>query len=99
MYSNHYVRDRVAREQLIRQIGIGKAVATVRIDRGHPNGPELHTLTTTGIIVIHNEATGKLITKLIARPNQIRKRFKSTPEIEKIIQLAIVHQQLQYNRI
>ena len=61
MYSNHYVKDRIAREQLIRQIGIGKAVATVRIDRGHPNGPELHTLTTTGIIVIHNEATGKLI--------------------------------------
>lgn len=99
MYSKHYVKDRVAREQLIRQIGIGKSVATVRIDRGHPAGAELHTLTTTGIIIIHNELTGKLVTKLIARPNQIRKRFKVTPEIERIIQLAVIHQKLQYNRI
>ena len=99
MYSSHYITDRVARENLIKQIGIGTAVATVRIDRGHPAGPELHTLTTTGIIVIHNEATGKLVTKLIARPNQIRKRFKVTPEIERIIQIAALHQSLNYNHV
>ena len=99
MYSSHYVKDRIARENLIKQIGIGRAVATVRIDRGHPAGPELHTLTTTGIIIIHNEATGKLVTKLIARPGQIRKRFKVTPEIERIIQIAALHQSLNYNHV
>ena len=98
MYSSHYVKDRIARENLIKQIGIGTAVATVRIDRGHPAGPELHTLTTTGIIVIHNEATGKLVTKLIARPGQIRRYYTNGSQPpQKVIDLARDHQRLFYN--
>ena len=37
MTSKHYNRDRVAREKLIREIGIGKEIKTVRVDKGHPN--------------------------------------------------------------
>ena len=47
---------------------MGNPVRTFKWDKGHPNGPELHTITDTGIIVIRNERTGKLITTLIARP-------------------------------
>ena len=43
------------------------------VDRGHPNGPEIHSVTDTGIIVVHNQRTGKMVTKLIARPGQVKR--------------------------
>ena len=100
MVSKHYVKDRVARERLINQIGIGKEVATFRVDKGHPNGAELHTITTTGIIIIRNERTHKLVTKLIARPGQIRRYFnKETEIVKKLILIAEIHQKKGYNQI
>ena len=96
MTSRHYNKDRVAREKIIRKIGLGKEVKTVRIDKGHPNGPELHTITSNGIVIIRNERTKKLITKLIARPNQIR---NYGIEDVKIIEIARKHQTLGYNMI
>lgn len=100
MVSKHYNKDRIRREQLIKEIGIGKEVATFRIDRNHPMGAELHTITTTGIIIIRNERTHKLVTKLIARPNQIRRYFpKETEIVKSIIKIAIVHQQMGYNEV
>lgn len=100
MTSKHYNMDRIERERIIQKIGVGKAIATVEIDRGHPNGTELHTITTTGIIIIRNKRTNKIVTKLIARPNQIRRYFpKETELIKKVIQVAIIHQRLGYNKI
>ena len=96
MTSRHYNRDRVIREKLIKEIGVGKEVKTVRVDKGHPNGPELHTITSNGIIIIRNERTHKMITKLIARPNQIR---RYGIEDEKIIEIARKHQTLGYNMV
>ena len=96
MTSRHYNRERVMRERLIKEIGIGKEIATFRGDRGHVNGAELHTITTNGIIVIRNERTNKMITKLIARPNQI-KRYGITDK--KIIEIARKHQTLGYNMV
>ena len=94
MTSRHYNRDRVAREKLIKEIGIGKEIKTVRVDRGHKDGAELHTITTNGIIIIRNERTNKMITKLIARPNQIR---RYGIEDKKVIEIARKHQTLGYN--
>ena len=54
MYSKHYVMDRIEREKLIQKIGIGVALDTIRVDRNHKNGAELHTITSTGIIIIRN---------------------------------------------
>lgn len=100
MKSKHYIKDRVAREKLIREIGIGKEIATFRVDRNHRDGAELHTITSNGIIIIRNENTHKMVTKLIARPNQIRRYFpKETKEIKNIIEIARVHQRLGYNEI
>ena len=78
MTSRHYTADRNAREELIKRIGNGTAITTIKVDRGHRNGAELHTITTTGIIEIRNERTHKLITKLIARPQQIKRYFTTT---------------------
>ena len=101
MVSKHYIKDRVAREKMIAQIGIGKAVATFRVDRGHPNGAELHTITSTGIIVIRNEKTNTLVTKLIARPKQIERYFdnKDSEIVKKLVLIARVHQEKGYNKI
>lgn len=98
MNSRHYNEDRRGREELISKIGLGEAIVTVRVDRNHPKGPELHTITSTGIIVIRNERTHKIITKLIARPGQIRRYFDEVPEnLTKIIEIARIHQEMRYN--
>lgn len=100
MTSFHYSQDRTAREEKIKEIGIGKPFATFTVDRHHKNGAELHTITTTGIIVIHNARTHKLITKLIARPQQIKRYFtENTKEIAQIVRLAEYHEKLGYNMI
>ena len=100
MTSTHYNKDRIEREKLIKKIGIGKEVATFRVDRHHINGAELHTITSTGIIIIRNERTNKMVTKLIARPAQISRYFKTeTKEVRDIIKIARKHQELGYNMV
>ena len=100
MNTKHYTNDRIERENLIRQIGIGEEVATFRVDRGHPNGAELHTITTTAIIIIRNERTNKIVTKLIARPGQIDRYFnEKTAEVLKLRAIAREHQLKRYNEM
>lgn len=89
MTSRHYSEDREAREAIIRQIGMGKVVASFRVDRGHRNGAEIHKITSTGIIVIYNERTGKMITKLIARVGQIRRYYKDGNAPKELIKKAV----------
>lgn len=91
MLSAHYQNDRLIREHMIQYIGQGTVVRTVRWDRGHPNGAEIHKITDTGIIIIFNERTGKLITKIIARPNQIRRYWEEGKAPQAIVNKAIEH--------
>lgn len=96
--SKHYLADRSKREALIKTIGEGKIIATFTVDKHHRNGPELHSITDTGIIIIRNKRTKKMVTKLIARPQQIKRYFKTVnAEVEKIIKLAQEHTNLGYN--
>ena len=83
------------------QIHMGNPVRTFKWDKGHPNGPELHTITDTGIIVIRNERTGKLITTLIARPGQIYRYYAEENETppQFLMELARQHQEAGYNYI
>ncbi len=98
MTSKHYSNDRKERERLINEIGNGIIIKTVVIDKGHRNGAEVHTLSDTGIITIFNQRTKKLITRLIARPGQIRRYFKENEVIPKgLINLAREHQRMAYN--
>jgi len=100
MTSKHYTKDRQIREAIIRQIGLGKEVITKEVDRGHPNGAELHTVTTTGIIIIRNKRTNKMITKLIARPSQISRYFDTeTKEVRELKRIAQMHKELGYNEM
>ena len=98
MTSKHYTEDRQAREHLIRKIGYGRKVAEFIVDRGHPNGAERHEISDTAIITIYNVRTNKLITKLIARPNQIRRYYEAEGRIapNDILQLAYEHAKKNY---
>lgn len=96
MTSKHYTDDRKVREELIKKIGFGNEIGTFRVDKGHPKGAELHTVTDTGIIIIRNERTHKMVTKLIARPNQIKRYGINRKDV---IEIAREHQALGYNMI
>lgn len=95
--SFHFSRDRQDREVLIKQIGEGKIIKTVVIDKGHPNGPEIHKVTNNAIVLIYNQRTGKLITKLIARPNQIRRYYKEGKAPKEVLDKAFFHMKKGYN--
>lgn len=98
MTSKHYTNDRQIREELIKKIGYGKPIKAVVVDRGHRNGAEIHELSDTGIITVFNQRTKKMITKLIARPGQIRRYFKENEVIPNgLIELAREHQKMAYN--
>lgn len=93
----HFSRDRQDREALIKQIGEGKVIKAVVIDKGHPNGPEVHKVTDNAIVLIYNQRTGKLITKLIARPNQIRRYYKEEKAPKEVLDKAYNHMRKGYN--
>lgn len=100
--SKHYKQKRYKREKLINRHlnGDGKVIDSFIIDKGHKHGAERHDITENGIILIYNQETNKLITKLIAREGQIRRYYESVgrkpPHF--IIQLARWHRELNYNR-
>lgn len=78
--SKHYNKTRYKRQHLINNVinGNGNIIDNFIIDKGHKDGLELHSITDTGLILIHNYYTGKLVTKLIARPKQIERYYKDT---------------------
>ena len=97
--SDHWKYERMERERLIQQIGEGEDYDEFVVDRGHRNGAELHVLTTNGIIKIYNLISHKLVTKLIARPGQIKKYYPYGDYPEDIIQIAIQHKRMAFNEI
>lgn len=99
MNSKHWRRDRQTRSRIIAQIGLGQIIKEVVVDRGHRNGPEVHKITTTGLVVIYNQRTGIMVTVLIARPNQIRRYYAENEAPQDIINLAIEHMKKGYNEI
>jgi FAD synthase len=98
MTSTHYTNDRRGREALIQQIGYGYTVKTVIVDRGHRNGPEVHKISSTGIVTIYNQRTMKMVTRLIARPGQITRYYEQSEKIPaNLLKIAREHQQQRYN--
>lgn len=100
--SVHYSVERQERRAFIcKHIGEGNVVDSFVVNRGHPGGAEIHSVTDTGIIIIHNQQTNKLITELVARPQQLRRLYKSVNrDVPKdILSLAYKHNIASYNRI
>lgn len=100
MNSRHYTKDRQSREAIITQIGEGTVIKEVVVDRGHRNGPEVHKITSTALILVYNQRSGKLVTKLIARPAQILRYYKEDePKPTRVVELARVHARMKYNEM
>lgn len=98
--SKHYTKDRQRREAIITQIGTGNVIKEVVVDRGHRNGPEVHKITDTALILVYNQRTGILVTKLIARPAQILRYYKEDePKPTKVVELARVHARNKWNEM
>ena len=106
MVSRHYRKKRYKREKLIEKYlgGDGNVVDSFIVDRGHANGDEIHEIRDNGLIIIFNRNTKKLVSKLIARPQQIKRYYNTNgreppKEIENILHLAELHERLGYNHI
>lgn len=98
-FSKHYANDRQKRETLIQVlIGEGEAVETFK-EVCKDGRIAYHTITTTGIIIIKDESD-VIITKKIARPNQIKKYFNViTEQIQAVLDMAMLHTKCGYNTI
>lgn len=101
MVSYHYKTKRYKREHLINKYinGDGRVIDSFVVDKGHRNGVERHDITENGIIVIYNNNSEKLVSKLIARPNQIKRYYYGTGREPPsyLIRLAEWHESLGYN--
>ena len=102
MTSKHYDKQRCKRQRLIDRYinGDGNVIDSFVVDKGHKDGVEIHSITDTGLIIIHNQSTGKLVTKLIARPEQISRYYKNSNKYPPkwLLELAEWHKSLGYNR-
>lgn len=101
MTSKHYSKGRRKRENFIKKYvnGDGNVIEGFVINKGHKDGLEVHSITDNGLILIHNYHTGKLITKLIARPEQIERYYKNANQQPPkwLLVLAEWHMSLLYN--
>lgn len=106
MISKHYKNKRYSREEFIEEHlnGDGYMIDGFIVDRGHIKGAEVHSITDNGIIIVHNLKSGKLVTKLLARPQQIKRYYQRTkrqppPEYDDVLRLAWQHNCLGYNKM
>lgn len=104
MVSKHYKNKRHSRERIINRYinGDGRMIDGFVVDRNHKDGLEVHSITENGIILIHNLSSGVLVSKLVARPEQIKRYYDMTGrpkplEYENILQLAKWHKSLNYH--
>jgi hypothetical protein len=98
--TEHFANDRQSRDTFIHEvIGVGNTIAEFVVDRGHVGGAEIHSVTDTGVIIISNQQTGKLITELVARPAQLRRLYhKRGEEPPKwLLRLAYKNNRHRYN--
>ena len=98
----HNEYDRCDREYFIKnKIGFGEIIDKFWWDKGHKNGPEIHNITSTGLIIIQNANKEKHITTLIARPNQIKRYYDWSGEVAPnwLLDIAYQHMTLGYNNI
>lgn len=91
----HLTEERQHRLAFINKLG-GKVVASFIVDKNHVNGLEVHTILDSGVVAIGNNTSKKLITHLIARPEQLR-RYGITDTV--LLKKALEHQLLGYNNL
>lgn len=77
-FTMHYALERQNRFQYIKEhIGFGKIRDEFEVDNNHPNGVEIHKITSTAIVLVFNKRTEKLVTVFVAKPNRIKRYYMS----------------------
>lgn len=103
MVSLHYDMDRYYREMFIYNYlgGDGRVIDSFVVDKGHRNGLERHCITDHGLIVVYNVNSGKMVTKLIARPQQVKRYYANTNKRppENVLRLCREHQMMGFNNL
>ena len=74
-YARHGRTTRIAET-----VGFGHVVRQCLVDTGHSAGCEVHVLTSTGIVLVFNARSGKLVTVLVARPGQVARYYEPVGE-------------------
>ena len=97
--SKHYKNERTKREELIQAIGEGEEYERFTMWDARNNVNVYHIITTNAIIILVNARTGRLITKLIARPGQIKRYYEYGQYPQDIVKKAMEHQRLGYNKV
>ena len=98
--SKHWIQDRERRNELIKKIGLGIEVKRVILDKGHKNGKEVHVISSTGIVTVFNQRTGKMVTRMIARPGKIKQYYREDEIIPaELLKIAREHQIMKYTRV
>lgn len=70
-YARHGRTTRIAET-----VGFVHVVRQCLVDTGHSAGCEVHVLTSTGIVLVFNARSGKLVTVLVARPGQVARYYE-----------------------
>ena len=72
----YHLHERASRVHTAIMINNGAEIdRAFLVDKGHPNGAEIHYVTKNGCIFICNSHTFRFITVLIARPNQVQRLY------------------------
>ena len=101
--TNHYKNKRYKREKFINEhlCGDGNVIDSFVVDKRHKDGLERHCVTDTGLIIVYNLESGRLVTKLIARRNQVMRLYRGTNKEPPryLLDLCDWHNSLNYNRV
>lgn len=99
-FSQHYQNERSERERFIKEfVGLGEE--KYAFEYNYNGTLQIHRLTDTGIINVYNREGDRLITRLVARPQQIKRLFESRGERapRDLVTLAHEHNVMGYNEI
>lgn len=88
--------QRAFRRNKALELGKFEVVESFVVDTGHPDGLELHSVTSTGVVIIANIEKKHIITYLIARPGQIKRYGINSNDL---IEKAYEHSKLGLNLI
>ena len=92
-YTLHMLRDRRERIEMLARNGVAICIvcAGFLVDNNHRDGLEEHYITNTGLIIVRNHNTNKLVTVFAARPKQIERYYVAMGHVPPSRVLQVAH--------
>lgn len=100
MEATIHLNDREERLSVIKsEIGFGNVIWSEIVDKGHRNGAEIHNITDTGLIIVQNQRTKKVVTVMVARVGQLKRYAIPKSELKSVLRIARHNIDMGYNYI